>query len=86
MPNWNILVVPKAYSCDDSVLMLYLNVSVIALTWCITPITGAKSPSTSAIFVAFAFVLFAKLFTDYIYITAPSSAAIPVNYVIVITG
>ena len=87
MSNWNILVVPKVYRCDDSMLiMLDLNVSVTALTWIITPITGAKSPSTSAIGVAFACVLFAKFLTDYIYITAPSGAAIPVNYVIMVTG
>ena len=66
-------------------LMLYLNVLATVLTWCITPITGAKRPSTSAIGVTFGFVLVAKMLTDYISITSPSGAAVPVNYVIVIT-
>lgn len=61
-----VLVVFKAYSCDDSMLMLCLNVLATALTWCITPSTSAKSPCTSAIGVTFACILLAKILTDYI--------------------
>ena len=85
-PNWKILVTLKAQSCDDSMLMLYFNVSATALTRSITPITGAKGPCTSGIGATFVPVLLAKILAQYIYITVPSSATIPVNYVIMITG